>query len=111
MAIEDEFDPRAERIRSENKNKNTYEAWIKTLAKDEGKSEEAFMKLLLHETAKKMVGKYKLLWAQEAAAKAKIMQDCVREHHAPPDNYYIAEHKALVKYNNALTFLAAIEEG
>lgn len=110
MAIEDEFDPREERIRSENKNKNTYEAWIKTLAKDEGKSEAAFLKQILLASALQMVAKYRKLWIEAAATKAKIMNDCVQGHNSPPDNYWLPEHKAHEKYNNAIILLASIEE-
>lgn len=110
MALEDEFDPSAERIRSQAKNKNTYDVWIKKLANDEGKSEEAFLKAVLLQSARNMVEKYRQLWAEAAAAKAQIMADCVKGHNSPPDNYWLPEHRAHAQYNNALNFLAAVEE-
>lgn len=90
--------------------KQTYEAWINYLAKEEGKSEAAFVRLILIETAKKAVEKYRDLWIAAAAAKAKVVSDAVKEHHTPPDGYYKTELMALHKYENAVSLLRAIEE-
>lgn len=111
MALEDEFDPDAERKRSEQKNKSSYEGWMRRLARDEGKSESAFMKQTLLLGALKIVEKYRTKWVEAAAAKAAIMQECVKNHTSPPDNYWLPEHRAHAQYQNALNFLASVEEG
>lgn len=110
MALEDEFDPHAQRIYADKKEKASYAGWIAKLAREEGKSEAAFVKTILFETAKKAVDKYRTLWVQAAAAKAKVVDDAVKEHHAPPDGYYKAELEALHRYENALALLDAIQQ-
>lgn len=110
MALEDDFDPAAERTRSQNKNKNSYEVWSKKLAEAEGKSEAAFMKATLLLGAKNIAEKYRQKWAEAAAAKAQIMADSVKDKHSPPDNYWLPEHRAYAQYTNALNFLASVEE-
>lgn len=110
MALEDEFDPTAERKRSIQSNKNSYEVWSKKVAESEGKSEAAFMKATLLLGAKNIVEKYRAKWAEAAAAKAQVMADCVKGHNSPPDNYWLPEHRAHAQYQNALNFLAAVEE-
>lgn len=118
MAIEDEFDPRAERIRSEQKNKGSYEAWIKTLAKDEGKSEAALMKQVLLQVAETSVKKHERLWIEALNKKNKILKDSIIrdaegniiEKHPVPDNYWQEEHKAHARLENAMALLGAIKE-
>lgn len=119
MAMEDEFDPNAERIRQQNAAKSTYDGWIAYLAKQEGKSEEALMKSVLLETARNVAKKYEQLWltainTKNQILKASIVRNAegeVIEKHPVPDNYWQAEHTAHTRYNNALEFLKAIEEG
>jgi hypothetical protein len=108
MALEDEFDPSVERLRKSRSDNSRYESWIKWLAKQEGKSEEAFVKNVLKETAEKVLEKKREQWMRAAAKKAKIMSDCAKDHCSPPENYWQEEHKALQFYQQAEGFLEAV---
>lgn len=109
MALEDEFDTQAERLRKQRADNSKYESWIKWLAKQEGKDEEAFIKALLLTTARRVVERKREAWLQTAAEKARMMNDCAKSHTSPPAGYWEAEHKALGVYQEAERYLAIIE--
>jgi len=95
----------------------SYETWVAKLASDEGKSEEAFIKSVLLETAKTAVKKYEMLWLKALNAKNKTLRDSivrnengeVTEKFSVPDNYWKAEHEAHARFQNACELLKAIE--
>lgn len=108
MALEEDFDPQVERIRKAKVDASHYENWITWLAKQEGKSEETFMRAMLLGTATRIMNNRREAWEREATKKAAIIADCVREHMSPPANYWEAEHKALQVYQQAESFYNAI---
>lgn len=108
MALEDEFDPQATRLRAAKSDANKFEAWIKWLAKQEGKSDEAFLKALLVTPAQRIFEKKRMLWLAEAAKKARIMEECNKTKTSPPANYWEPEHKAHMVFQQAEAYLAEV---
>lgn len=106
--LEDQFDPSVERNRKARADNSHYENWIKWLAKEEGLSEEIFVKAMLRDVATRIMNNRRELWEREAAKKARIITDCVNQHMSPPTNYWQAERKALQVYQQAEAFYAAI---
>lgn len=110
MALEDEFDPQAARLRAAKSDANKFEAWIKWLAKQEGKSDEAFLKAILVLPARKIFEKKRLAWLEEAAKKARVMTECNTTKTSPPAGYWEAEHKAHQIFQQAEAYLAEVEK-
>lgn len=55
------------------------------------------------------VAKLYVLWVTEQDKLDKLKAECSAARHAPPNDYWQAEHKAMVKYNAALNFLTVLE--
>lgn len=108
MALEDEFDPQAARLRAAKSDANKFEAWIKWLAKQEGKSDEAFLKALLVTPAQRIFEKKRMLWLEEAAKKARVMTECNATKTSPPAGYWEAEHRAHQVFQQAEAYLAEV---